>query len=158
MARPHVILTARDIMARSLITLSPELSIFDAMSTLMTKRISGAPVVDESGLLIGVLSELDCLRLLSSDDFYADEQEGGGCVRDFMTTSHRTIGPHLGLYAIAHYFLTTSVRRLPVVADERLLGQVSRRDVLRGIEKMRRARRRAPADDYLSVARSWSAL
>ena len=86
MARTRVILTARDIMTRSLITLSPESSIFDAMSTLMTKRISGAPVVDDSGLLIGVLSELDCLRLLSSDDFYADEQEGGGCVRDFMTS------------------------------------------------------------------------
>ena len=158
MARTRVLLTARDIMTRSLITLSPELSIFDAMSILMTKRISGAPVVDDSGLLIGMLSELDCLRVLSSDDFYADEQEAGGCVRDFMKSAHRTIGPHLGLYAIAHYFLTTSVRRLPVVAENRLLGQVSRRDVLRGIEKMRRARQRGPVEDYLSVARSWSAL
>ena len=158
MARTRVILTARDIMTRSLITLSPDLGIFDAMSVLMTKRISGAPVVDDSGILIGMLSELDCLRLLSSDEFYSAEQDEGGCVRDFMTCSQRTIGPHLGIYAIAHYFLTTSVRRLPVVSEDRLLGQVSRRDVLRGIEQMRRARQRPRGEDYFSVARSWSAL
>ena len=158
MAKTRQILTARDIMTRSLVTLTPDLSIFEAMSVLMTKRISGAPVVDDSGKLIGMLSELDCLRVLSSDEFYADEREEGGCVQDFMTTEHQSIGPHLGIYAVAHYFLTTPFRRFPVVAQGRLLGQVSRRDVLRGIELMRRRRERAPVQDYYSVARSWSAL
>ena len=158
MVKTRQILTARDIMTRSLITLSPDVNIFDAMSVLMAKGISGAPVLDGSGKWIGMLSELDCLRVLSSHEFYADEQEEGGQVRDFMTESHLKIGPDLGIYAIAHYFLTNSVRRLPVVSGERLLGQVSRRDVLRGIELMRRRRSRPRTDDYLSVARSWSAL
>lgn len=158
MAKTRQILTASDIMTRSLVTLSPDVNIFEAMSVLMAKSISGAPVVEGSGKWIGMLSELDCLRVLSSHEFYADEQEVGGQVRDFMTECGLKIGPDLGIYAISHYFLTTSVRRLPVVSGGRLLGQVSRRDVLRGIEAMRRRRGRPRTDDYLSVARSWSAL
>ena len=158
MAKTRQILTASDIMTRSLVTLSPDINIFEAMSVLMAKRISGAPVLDGSGKWIGMLSELDCLRVLSSHEFYADEQEEGGQVRDFMTECGLKIGPDLGIYAISHYFLTTSVRRLPVVSGGRLLGQVSRRDVLRGIEVMRRRRGRPRTDDYLSVSRSWSAL
>ena len=158
MAKTRQILTASNIMTRSLVTLSPDMDIFEAMSVLMAKRISGAPVLDGSGKLIGMLSELDCLRVLSSHEFYADEQEEGGRVRDFMTSCGLKIGPNLGIYAIAHYFLTTSVRRLPVVSGGRLLGQVSRRDVLRGIEVMRQRRSRPRVDDYLSVSRSWSAL
>ena len=145
-------------MATSLVTLDPKMSIFDAMRLLMAKRISGAPVVDSHNDLIGVLSELDCLRVLSSDAFYADEQEESGSVRNFMTGPDRSISPELGIYAISHYFLTTSVRRLPVVEDGCLVGQVSRRDVLRGIASMRRQRVQPRNDDYFSVARSWSAL
>lgn len=152
------VLTARDIMATSLVTLKPEMSIFQAIRTLMRKKISGAPVVERSGILVGILSELDCLRVLSSDAFYADEQEEAGTVRDFMTGTGRTIAPDLGLYAISHYFLTTPFRRLPVVEEGRLVGQVSRRDALRGIEVMRRQRSPQKSNDYFSVARSWSAL
>ncbi len=152
------ILTAREIMVTSLVTLDPEMSIFEAIRTLMRKKISGAPVVESSGLLVGILSELDCLRVLSSDAFYADEQEEAGMVRYFMTGAGRTIGPDLGIYAISHYFLTTPFRRLPVVEEGRLVGQVSRRDVLRGIEVMRKRRSPQRSNDYFSVARSWSAL
>ncbi|MAI80880.1 MAG: CBS domain-containing protein [Deltaproteobacteria bacterium] len=158
MAPIRQILSAKEIMVSSLITLSPDQNIFEAMHVLMTKRISGAPVVDASGSLVGMLSELDCLRILSSDAFYADDQDEEGSVRDFMTAPGLHIEPDLGIYAIAHYFLTTSVRRLPVVNEDRLVGQVSRRDVLRGIEWMRRSRRSRRGADYFSVARSWSAL
>lgn len=127
---------ARDIMATSLITFRPEMSIFESIRILLQKRISGAPVVTQSGNIVGMLSELDCLRVLSSDEFYAGQQEEAGTVGDFMTSSGQTIPPELGLYAIAHYFLTTPIRRLPVVDEGKLVGQVSRRDVLRGIETM----------------------
>jgi CBS domain-containing protein len=125
---------------------------------LLAKRISGAPVIDDAGVLIGVLSELDCLRLLSSDEFYADHQEEAATVKHFMTGAGRTIPPDLGIYAIAHYFLTTPIRRLPVVEEGRLLGQVSRRDVLGGIEAMARHRQSRRNDGYLKIARSWSAI
>jgi len=138
--------TAGDIMATSVVTLRPEVSIFVAMRTLLSKRISGAPVVAEDGKVVGMISELDCLRVLSSDEFYDGHQEEAGTVQDFMTEAGRTISPDMDLYAIAHYFLTTPVRRLPVVVDGRLLGQVSRRDVLATIEEM--AKKRLPRKTY----------
>lgn len=158
MATTRQILTARDIMVTSLITLKPDMSVFDAMRILIGKRISGAPVVDAHGTMVGILSELDCLRVLSSDQFYAEQEEESGIVEVFMSGPGRTIPPDLGIYAIAHYFLTTSLRRLPVVENGHLVGQVSRRDVLRGIETMRKRRTPLRGNDYLSVARSWSAL
>jgi CBS domain-containing protein len=119
----------------------------------MKHGISGGPVVDEEGGLIGVLSELDCLRMLASDEFYQEEQEEGALVEQFMTVGGKTIAPDLGIYAISHYFLTMPIGRLPVVENDRLVGQVSRRDVLRGMEEMSRkrlVRKRYP--DYLKPA------
>ena len=145
--------TAQDIMATSIITLSPDVSIFKAMRTLLAKRISGAPVIDDEGQVVGMLSELDCLRVLSSDEFYAGHQEEAGTVKDFMTEAGQTITPEMDIYAIAHYFLTTPVRRLPVVSGGRLLGQVSRRDVLATIEEMAKKRLTSKTyPDYRSPA------
>jgi CBS domain-containing protein len=153
MREPNRILTARDLMTTSLITFRPEQSLLVAISQLMKNRVSGGPVLDEEGRLVGVLSELDCLRLLASDEFYQEEQEEGALVCHFMTCGGQTIPPDLGIYAIAHYFLTTPVRRLPVIEHGRLIGQISRRDVLRGMEEMSRkrlVRKRYP--DYLQPA------
>lgn len=150
--------TARDIMATALVTFRADDGIVGAIRILLAKRISGAPVVDANGRMVGVLSELDCLRVLSSDEFYAGQQEEGGTVGHFMTGAGRTIPPEMDLYAIAHYFLTTAIRRLPVVEDGRLIGQVSRRDVLRGIESMIRRRESPRRPDLREISRSWSAL
>ena len=87
-----------------------------------------------------MLSERDCLRLLATDEFYQEEQDEGALVGNFMTRKFKSIPPDLGIYAISHYFLTMQIRRLPVVERDRLLGQVSRRDVLRGVEEMSRKR------------------
>jgi len=140
MTDSHRIPTADQIMVASLVTFGPDTPLADAMAALLRKRISGAPVVDEQGLLIGMLSELDCLRVLSSGEFYAGDQEGMGIVSDFMTRDCVTIPPDTDLYGIAHYFLTKGVRRLPVVSGEKLVGQVSRRDVLRLIDRISRNR------------------
>ncbi|MBW2267315.1 MAG: CBS domain-containing protein [Deltaproteobacteria bacterium] len=147
------ILTARDIMATSLVTFRADQLIYDAIKLLLKHGISGAPVVDDDRRLIGILSELDCLRMLSSDEFLGDEQEEGGLVEHFMSTDARTIEPEVGVYRIAHCFMTTAIRRLPVLEDERLIGQVSRRDVLNAIDvmhKKRLVRRRFP--DYREPA------
>ncbi len=67
MTDPHRVLTARDVMTHSLVTLTPETSIYDAIRKLISKKISGAPVLDSDGKMVGVLSELDCLSVLASD-------------------------------------------------------------------------------------------
>ncbi len=154
MREPNRILTARDLMKTSLITFRPEQTILSAISTLIRNGVSGGPVVDATGEMVGMLSELDCLRMLASDEFYhEDQEEQGGLVGQFMTRTFRTVPPEMGIYAISHYFLTTPVRRLPVVDRNRLVGQVSRRDLLRGMEEMSRkrlVRKRYP--DYLQPA------
>lgn len=150
---PHQILTARDLMATNLLTFGPRQSILSAMEALLKRKVSGAPVVGPHGHLLGILSERDCLRMLASDEFYSEEQEEGGMVEHYMTPGGHTIPPDLGIYAISHYFLTMPIRRLPVVEGERLIGQVSRRDVLKGVEQMskkRLVRKRYP--DYLQPA------
>jgi CBS domain-containing protein len=147
------ILTARDLMTTSLVTFRPDQTILEAIQTMLRYRISGGPVIDSEEHLIGVLSELDCLRLLASDEFYQVDQEEGALVRHFMSAGGKTVPPDLGIYALSHYFLTTAVRRLPVIEGERLIGQISRRDVLRGMEEMSRkrlVRKRYP--DYLQPA------
>jgi len=159
MSDVHRILTAQEIMTTDVITLEPEMSIFKAIRVLVGKGISGAPVVNRDGAMLGVLSELDCLRILSSDEFYAGQQEEAGTVKHFMTGAGQTIPPEMGLYAIAHYFLTLPIRRLPVIEEGVLIGLVSRRDVLVGIETMARERAvSSPQADLIGLARSWSAL
>ena len=140
MREPNRILTARDMMTTNLLLFSPEQTLLEAIENLIKWRVSGAPVVDEDGRMVGMLSELDCLRMLASDEFYLQQQEDGALVSQFMSTGWRTIPPDLGIYAISHYFLTSPGRRLPVVEREKLIGQVSRRDVLRGMDEMSRKR------------------
>ena len=140
MREPNQILTARDLMTTSLLVFNPEQTLLEAVEKLIKWSVSGAPVVDEDRRMVGMLSELDCLRMLASDEFYLQQQEDGALVSQFMSIGWRTIPPDLGIYAISHYFLTSPIRRLPVVEHDKLIGQVSRRDVLRGMDEMSRKR------------------
>jgi CBS domain-containing protein len=122
-------LRARDFMVKRLVTVPPEMDVLDAVRMLLRYSVSGAPVVDRDGRLLGVFSE-KCAMNVILDAAY--DQLPTNEVRAFMDTEAQTIGPDHDLLAIAQVFLFTTFRRLPVVDDEgRLLGQVSRRDVMR---------------------------
>ncbi len=140
-----VIPTAADIMARRLVTLPRDVSVLRAMRILLENHVSGAPVLDPDGRLCGIVSELDCMRILTSGQFSQDSHDEDARVKDVMTAEVQTIGPELDLFGIAHRFLSEHIRRLPVVEHGRLIGIVSRRDVLLGVEKMRSAVRTQPA-------------
>ena len=122
--------TARDIMVKKLVTLRRDMAVSEATALLLKHRISGAPVVDSEGRLLGLLSEFDCLRALTSSEYNLDAHDDLVTVGDVMTQSMHTVAPEKDLFAIAHEFVTLRVRRLPVVDGEELIGQVSRRDVL----------------------------
>lgn len=140
-------------MTRSVVTVSPELCIFEAIGVLLKHSISGAPVVESGDVVAGMLSEHDCLRVLASDEFYLDDHAGSRRVADFMSAGAHTISPSTDIYSIAQYFAQKRVRRFPVVEDGRLVGLVSRRDVLRGIEHMRAGRKvRKHYPDYREPA------
>lgn len=132
----HHVPTARDVMTHSLVTISSDSTVFEAIRLLVSRRISGAPVLDPDGEMVGMLSEIDCLGVLASDQFHADGHAHP--VTDYMSREFETVTPDTDIYRLALYFRDKPVRRFPVVEDGRLLGQVSRRDVLRGIEEMRR--------------------
>ncbi len=127
--------TAAEVMSPLVVTLSPDNDIYDAMKILLKKRISSAPVIDAERHLVGILSEKDCLRILSAEAFDGMPQ---GTVAGYMTGPVETLTPQTSVYDIVHRFLSRAFHQMPVVDSEgNVLGQVSRRDVLRAIESMR---------------------
>jgi CBS domain-containing protein len=118
----------REVMATGLLTLNPEQPIFQAISLLLKNHVSGAPVVDDGRRLVGVLSEKDCLRIFANEAFFSEN--AGGRVADYMSTSVLSIDPDDDVFKAADIFLKNSFRRLPVVDEGNLVGQVSRRDIL----------------------------
>jgi len=121
----------KDIMAKRLVTFQPDMHVRAAIESLLKHKISGAPVVDENGTLIGVLSEIDCMPTIIQDLYYSDS---GGSVGDFMSTELTTVNSEMGLVDLAEIFQKKHFRRLPVVDNGILVGQVSRRDVLKAIQ------------------------
>ncbi|MDP6932383.1 MAG: CBS domain-containing protein [Myxococcota bacterium] len=123
--------TVQDFMDTIVHTLSPDTDIIDAVDFLLQKRVTGAPVVLEDQTLVGILSEKDCLKLLATG---SDNQRPTGKVRDFMTEEVTTIPPTMNVYFVAGMFLTAAFRRLPVVQGDKLVGAITRFDILRAIQ------------------------
>ena len=122
-------LSARDFMVKKLVTLRPEMDVHDAVQLLLRNRISGAPVVDADYRFLAVFSERCSMQVLLDAAY---EQLPSNRVEVFMDTNAQTVRPETQLLSIAQVFLLTSYRRLPVIDDDgHLLGQISRRDVLR---------------------------
>ena len=125
--------TVREFMDRHVQTISPDLDIMDAVDFLLEKRVTGAIVADSKGKLTGILTEFDCLRLLTHGDARAEAPRGK--VRDFMTAQVQTIPPTMDIYYCAGLFMDVSFRRFPVVEDGRLVGAITRFDLLRAVHR-----------------------
>lgn len=121
----------RDYMAAHPITFRPETDVLDAVHELVKHRIAGAPVVDQHGEVIGMLSEFDCMKIALNSGYYGD---AGGPVSDFMSTEVESVDADMGIIELAQKFLQSGFRRFPVITENRLVGQISRRDVLRALE------------------------
>lgn len=121
-----------DFMATELITLSPTDEINHAVSVLMEARISSAPVVDEAGKLVGILSKKDCVRAVLNTAFF---QEWGGAVSDYMTKEVSVLDPDIDLVAAAELFLKSPHRTFPVTKEGQLIGVISRYDILHGLKE-----------------------
>jgi len=121
----------RHYMARTLVTFKPDTDVLDAVHVLVNKRIAGAPVVDDEGNLIGMLSELDCMKVALDAGYHGN---WGGPVSDFMSENVKTVDAEMSIVDLAQVFITSHFRRFPVMQNTRLVGQISRRDVLRALE------------------------
>lgn len=124
---------AKDIMVTRLVTLSPHMDVFDAIGLLLRHQISGAPVIDEQRNLLGVLTEKCCMSALIDATY---DQMPGNEVCCFMDRNPRTIDEDTDLLTVVQIFRHEPFRRVQVVRDGQLLGQISRRDVLRAAHKL----------------------
>lgn len=120
----------------NLITFMPDQSIEEVIDIIIERKISGAPVLDENNKLVGIISEKDCLRIIV-DQAYHNLPHSGPIVSDYMTKNVKTLSINSDVVEAANAFLNTPVRRLPVVENGTLLGQISRRDILRAAKNIK---------------------
>lgn len=124
----------QDYMSASLLTFTPDSDVLAAINSLVEKRVSGAPVLDKLGNLVGMLSEKDCMRVALNAGYHGDL---GGRVGDFMSPKVRTVDADASILEVARMFMESPFKRYPVVSDNRLVGSISRADVLRAIDALR---------------------
>ena len=124
--------TVDDYMARDLITFMPGDDIHVAVNVLLDERLSGAPVIDGRGRLVGVLSKKDCFEMVYSTSYH---QEWGGRVEEYMTREVTTIASGTDIIKAADLFMSSGFRRFPILENGRMIGQISRADLLRALEE-----------------------
>ncbi len=124
--------TVDDYMARDLITFMPGDDIHMAVNVLLDERLSGAPVVDGRGRLVGVLSKKDCFEVVYNSSYH---QEWGGRVEQYMTGEVTTIESGTDIIKAADLYMSSSLRRFPILTHGRMIGQISRADLLRALEE-----------------------
>ena len=122
-------LLVEDIMTRNLIVFKPEETIHEVMKKFIKYRISGGPVVNKKGDLIGVISEADCMKEVS-DSRYFNLPILDKSVSKFMTSNVDTIDASKTIFEAASNFFKTSRRRFPVLDNNKLVGQISRKDIV----------------------------
>ena len=123
--------SVRERMTTDVIVVKPDMEIRRAVHLLLSNGVSGVPVVDDAGRLLGVLTERDCIGVALHASYH---DEPGGSVAKFMTTEVKTVTPETSLMEVAEMLVDSPHRRFPVIEDGRLVGLISRHDVLRAID------------------------
>jgi len=157
-------LQVRDIMQSDVTTISPEATVADAARTMADRRLSGLPVVDGAGALIGVVSEGDLLHraelgVSAPRSWWLGLFEGANSANEYVKAHGRTVGEVMtrdvetirsgaSIAAAASKMERSGVKRLPVVdADGAMVGIVSRADLVRALASAAPAPVEAPAAD-----------
>jgi CBS domain-containing protein len=155
---------AHQIMTRSVVTVAPDATILEAANIMLGKHVSGLPVVDAGGKLVGIVSEGDFIRRseigtqrkrgrwlkfllgagLTATDYV---HEHGGKVLEVMTTDPVTVAEDATLEQIVTSMETNRVKRLPVMRGDRLVGIVSRANLLQAVASLAREIPDPTADD-----------
>ncbi len=115
-------------------TLGPETRVVEAVDFLLENHVTGAPVVDADGNLAGMITETDLLKLVTEG--VRGEPPTDATVAEYMTTDVITVAPTVDIYYVAGMFVANKFRRLPVVEDGRIVGAITRYDLLRVVRKL----------------------
>lgn len=160
---------AKDVMTTDVVTAGPETPVTEIAKTLLERRISGLPVVDEGGAVIGIVSEGDLMRreesgterhpswwlslLLGPEERAAAYVKGHGrLAKDVMTRTVVTVGEDATLDEIAGLLEKHHVKRVPVVREGRLVGVVSRANLLHGLAAAKTATTPTADDETIRAA------
>ncbi len=140
----------QDIMTQSVITVAPNATVEQATQLMMKHHISALPVLEENGTLLGIVSEGDLMRRVegASDQkkswwlhLFADKVDStadfialkGRFVRDVMTSKVVTVTPEMAVGEVARLLAEKHIKRAPVVKNDRLVGIVSRANLLHAL-------------------------
>ena len=119
-------------MTRKIVSIDQDMEIMAATHRLIKNNISGAPVLDAHGRLVGILTERDCMKVALHSGYHDVPY---GLVRDYMSPNPEFVAPEQSILTLAEKFVYGNFRRYPVLDNGRLVGMISRRDVLAAIEK-----------------------
>ena len=120
-------------MARNVVKVSANATILEASKVIIKEQVSGVCVVDDDGKLVGVLSELDCLRAII-ERVYQENQPSAGYVYEAMTKEIIANRPEEDIISVAESMLQYKHRRRPIIDDEQMIGQVTCRTLLSAIK------------------------
>lgn len=122
-----------------MVIFKPDQPIQDVIATIIAKKIAGAPVLDDQQHLVGMISEKDCLRIIV-DQAYHNMPAETRRVSDYMTPNVQTLSPKTTIVEAAMEFLNSPIRRFPIVENGMLIGQVSRRHILKAAQSIKPTR------------------
>jgi len=154
-------LKVREVMSKPVISIGPNTLVKDAAAMLAERNISGVPVVDAEGKVVGIFSEADVLRSIKTQKkdlrlvypsisslgiafqeevtqreiLVAYEEIGNQAVREIMSRNVVTVGPDMELSEAIVKMVQKGINRLPVVENNALAGIVTRGDVIRGLAR-----------------------
>ena len=115
-------------------TIGPDMQIMKAVDYLLRHRVTGVPVVDSNGNLLGIITETDLLKLVTEG--IQGQPPTEAIVAEYMTTDVVTVPPTMDIYYVAGIFLKNKFRRLPVVEDGKIVGAITRFDLLRVVQAL----------------------
>lgn len=125
-------------MKTDIVTFSENQMIHDAINIMLKNKISGAPVLNDLNELVGIISEKDCLKVLI-DEAYYNNPLNDRTVKDYMTTHVETLSVTTNIVDAARCFISSCFRRYPVVDNNgKLVGQISRKDILKAARRLHR--------------------
>ena len=129
--------TAFDYMTSKVITFKADQGIREVIETIIKRKISGAPVINNNGEIIGIITEKDCLRLIY-DEKYHNLPPNKGNVINYMSKKVVTVDSKTRIDELANMFMNSNFRRYPVLKDGKMVGIISRRDILKACRKIKK--------------------
>lgn len=129
--------TASDYMTTNVITFKADQEITDVIETIIQRKISGAPVVNNKGEIKGIITEKDCLRVIY-DEKYHNLFPNQGKLINYMSKKVITVDINIKINELASLFMKSNFRRYPVLRNGKMVGVISRRDVLKACRKIKK--------------------